>query len=245
VLGLIQAFAFNWIYFEIDAYNVHVHAIRRHWFSSLMWINAHLPFIMAYILAAATLSQLVLAHDCANADPETLGSKYVEESAEHVSRALRWFYCGGLGVALISMSIISLSHVHKRLNKPRLRKRPRLVIRVCVAAIIICLPLADSLSSLSLVSITTALVIFVLFLDLFGNSCEGDRFWSGGFCAEEKRKCTYVANCKLSRHKRRQLKKALERGEKISVDDLLKRTGSVSSIESDGSRDLESYGGQF
>ncbi len=30
VLGLIQGFIINWIYFEIDSKNIHVHAIRRH-----------------------------------------------------------------------------------------------------------------------------------------------------------------------------------------------------------------------
>jgi low temperature requirement protein LtrA len=30
VLGLVQAFVFNWIYFEIDSLNLHTHAIRRH-----------------------------------------------------------------------------------------------------------------------------------------------------------------------------------------------------------------------
>ncbi len=29
ILGLIQAFAFNWLYFEIDNFNLHKHAIRR------------------------------------------------------------------------------------------------------------------------------------------------------------------------------------------------------------------------
>jgi len=33
VLGLVQAFVFNWIYFEIDSFNLHTHAIRRHVFS--------------------------------------------------------------------------------------------------------------------------------------------------------------------------------------------------------------------
>jgi low temperature requirement protein LtrA len=33
VLGLIQAFTFNWIYFEIDSFNLHTHAIRRHFLS--------------------------------------------------------------------------------------------------------------------------------------------------------------------------------------------------------------------
>jgi low temperature requirement protein LtrA len=33
VLGLIQAFTFNWLYFEIDTFNMHTHAIRRHFVS--------------------------------------------------------------------------------------------------------------------------------------------------------------------------------------------------------------------
>lgn len=144
ILGLVQAFAFNWIYFEIDHYNLHVHAIRRHWVSSCVWITAQVPFVMGYVLAAASIAQLVLAHDCQDTDPETLGEGYIVRSVAVVSSGVRWFYCGGLGVALISMSIISFSHVHKRLDKVRLKKRPRLFIRCCVAVVIICLPVSDS-----------------------------------------------------------------------------------------------------
>lgn len=263
VLGLIQAFIFNWygvgvyalgarhtdlgyrIYFEIDAYNVHVHAIRRHAVSSTVWITAHLPFIMGYVLAASTLSQLVLAHDCADTDLEELGEHYQDRSEPEVVEALRWFYCGGLGVALLSMTVISYCHIHKRLANARLRKRPRLVIRVGVAVIIICLALADSLSSLELISITTALVFFVLALDLFGNSCEGDGFWTGGFCAKEKKNCVYTANYKLGRKRRRELEAAMQNGEKVSLADMLKKNSSVSSMESEESRAEGWHGGHY
>ena len=230
ILGLIQAFAFNWIYFEIDHYNLHVHAIRRHWFSSSLWVTAQVPFIMGYVLAAATLSQLVLAHDCHNADPDTLGENYVSKSAASVSSGVRWYYCGGLGVALLFMSLISLSHIHKRLPNARFRKRPRLVIRCCIAIIIICLPLAhDHLSSLDLISITTALVVFVLVLDLYGNSCAGDAFWTGGFCAEQKKQCKYSARCHISKRKKREIEEAMRKGEKVDIESMLKRSGTGSS----------------
>ncbi|KIW12279.1 hypothetical protein PV08_09556 [Exophiala spinifera] len=250
VLGLIQAFMFNWIYFEIDAYHVHVHAIRRHWVSASLWVSAHLPFIMGYVLAASTLSRLVLAHDSADADPEWLGEGYAERSESEVPTAFRWFYCGGLGVALICMAAISLSHIHKRVNtkgKTRLRKRPRLVFRVCVAAVIICLPLAKSLSSLSLISITTALVFSVLALDLFGMSRKGDKFWTGGFCPHEKKNTTYTAQCRLGKRRRREIEKAMQRGEKVGLADLLKRkNSSMSSLESEETlRDEEWQGGHF
>jgi low temperature requirement protein LtrA len=230
ILGLVQAFAFNWIYFEIDHYNLHVHAVRRHWLSSSLWVSAQIPFIMGYVLAAATLSQLVLAHDCADTNPETLGEDYVKRSASSILPGIRWYYCGGLGVALISMSVISLSHIHKRLPNARLMKRPRLFIRCCVAAIIICLPLAhDRLSSLGLITITTCLTVFVLFLDLFGNTCEGDQFWTGGFCPEQKKACRYSARMHVSKRKRREIAEAMKRGEKVDLESMLKRTGTDNS----------------
>jgi hypothetical protein len=216
-------------------YKVHVHAIRRHWLSSMVWVSAHLPFVMAYVLAAATLSKLVLAHDCAGANVDDLGDTYAEKSeavGERLADGLRWYYCCGIGVSLIFMAVISLTHIHKKIPNARLLKRPRLAIRACIGIIIICLPLARSLSSLDLISITTALVVLVLVLDLYGNSCTGDKFWTGGFCHEERRKCQYTANCKLGRKKRQELIKALQNGEKIRLEDL-RRSGSMSSISSE------------
>jgi hypothetical protein len=133
---------------------------------------------MGYVLAASTLSRLVLAHDCPDADLHELGDHYEELSESEVTVAIRWFYCGGLGIALICMAVISFCHVHKRLEKARLRKRPRLVIRLGVAIAIICLPTAKSLNSLELIAVTTCLVFAVLLVDLYGISCQGDRFVS-------------------------------------------------------------------
>lgn len=104
ILGLIQAFCFNWLYFEIDGWNIHRHAIRRHMASSMIWIIIHLPFIMSYVLAGASLSRLVLAHDCMDADPETLTEAYMGRSEAEIEPFLRWFYSAGLGIALFCMS---------------------------------------------------------------------------------------------------------------------------------------------
>ena len=248
ILGLCQAFCFNWIYFEIDHYKIHVHAIRRHWVSSLAWISMHLPFVMAYVLAAATLSKLVLAHDCADANSRDLGEGYAQKSeaiGDELPVGLRWFYCCGIGVSLICMAVISFSHIHKKIPNARLLKRPRLAIRICIGVAIICLPLAHSLTSLGLISITTSLVALVLLLDLYGNSCAGDKFWTGGFCDSQKRSCKYTANCKLGRSKRQELIKALQNGEKVRLQDL-RRTGSMSSVSSDRTlNDEEWHGGHY
>ena len=251
IMGLIQAFVFNWLYFEIDQYNIHVHAIRRHYFSSIVWVFSQIPFIMGYVLAAATLSRLVLAHDCSDTNPETLGEAYVDRSDADLATGLRWYYCGGLGVALFSMGIISFCHIHKRLPNARFRKRPRLFIRACCALVIICLPLAKSLSSLDLITISTSLVVFVLILDLFGNSCAGDQFWTGGFCDEQKKKCQYSARCHVSKKKRREIEQAMKKGERVNLEELMKRTETNSSMTSLGSektltiRDEEWHGGHY
>ena len=70
----------------------------------MAWVTAHLPFIMGYVLAAASLSRLVLATDCRDANVEDLTEVYISKSLKEIPTGLRWFYCGGLGIALLCMS---------------------------------------------------------------------------------------------------------------------------------------------
>lgn len=70
---------------------------------------------MSFVFAGASLSRLMLAHDCIDTDKETLDESYITRSEPEISMGLRWFYCAGLGIALISMSISSLCHVHKKI----------------------------------------------------------------------------------------------------------------------------------
>lgn len=51
ILGPIQAYCFNMIYFDVDAAFLQVHAIRRHPLTASLWNTAHLPFIMGFTLA--------------------------------------------------------------------------------------------------------------------------------------------------------------------------------------------------
>ncbi|KAJ8115459.1 hypothetical protein OPT61_g2910 [Boeremia exigua] len=89
VLGLIQAFTFNWIYFEIDSFNLHTHAIRRHVLSAMIWFSIHLPFVMSFVLSAGALAVLVRAHDCPDADVESLFETFVPRSEDHISAGLQ------------------------------------------------------------------------------------------------------------------------------------------------------------
>ena len=119
-LGLVQAFCFNWIYFELDGADLYTHAIRRsaasgklfsqHFVnqrannnSAMAWTTAHIPFIMSFVLAAAALSKLVLATDCRDTKIEDLTATYMLKSEPEIPIGLRWFYCAGLGIALFCM----------------------------------------------------------------------------------------------------------------------------------------------
>lgn len=72
--------------------------------TAFVWNSAHLPFTMAFVLAGAALSKLVLAHDTSDADPSTLWEVYETRSEAEISDGLRWYYCGGLAIALFCMS---------------------------------------------------------------------------------------------------------------------------------------------
>ncbi|KAG9037937.1 hypothetical protein FRB95_003330 [Tulasnella sp. JGI-2019a] len=182
VLGLIQAFCFNWIYFDVDASHLQLHAIRRHALSSSAWLTMHLPFVMGFTISGAALSRLVAAHDCDDAELDSLTETYQARSEGEVLDGWRWFYCSGLAIAIISMAVISVSHVHIPIDTQRLRKRTRLTFRVIIGVIWLCLPLATSLNSLQLIGTTTALTVLVLAVDIWGQSCWEDAFWCGEEC---------------------------------------------------------------
>lgn len=211
VLGLLQAFCFNWIYFELDGADLYEHAIRRDVKSALVWTASHLPFIMSFVLGAAALSKLVLSTDCADTRLEDLMEISMEKSEYEIPIGLRWFYCAGFGISLFCMSIISVCHIHKDAEGIRIRKRYRMVNRFGVCIILFCLPTAHGLNSLDLISIVTGLVIWVLLLELWGMSCPDDSFFG------EKRACKYTARCRVSK---KDLESAVKGGHVINVQTL-------------------------
>ncbi|KAI0137319.1 bacterial low temperature requirement A protein-domain-containing protein [Xylariales sp. AK1849] len=231
VMGLIQGFIFNWIYFEVDGENIHVHAIRRNFDTAWIWQLSHLPFICAYVLAAAAMSKLVVAADHVDADAQLLTETYKDRSEPDISLGLRFFYCAGLGVALFFMGLISLSHVHKIPDDCHVPKRWRLVNRAAVCVIFFCLPAAESLNSLQLISITMSLMLWVLCFEIWGRACPDDSFVGKGAC-------TYSAECS-----KRRLEEAMKEGGQEVLDasgfhiERTQRRDEVATIELEGWKD--------
>ncbi|KAM0257835.1 hypothetical protein ACHAQJ_004139 [Trichoderma viride] len=213
-LGLMQAFTFNWIYFDIDGRNVNLHAIRRSGPAAGLWGFAHLPFVMGYIVATAALSRLVLATDVPGTNPNQLAEPYRNSSEDHFSAGVRFFYCHGLAIALLSTAAISFSHDHKKPPTLRLHKNIRLANRIAACIIMFLLPLAHSLRSLHLISITLSLTIWVLIVELWGKSCKDDPFIG------ERDDCciTYYANCKRKDMESITSDESRPSGEKLILD---------------------------
>ncbi|KAJ4328260.1 hypothetical protein N0V84_001300 [Fusarium piperis] len=193
VLGLVQAFVFNWIYFDVDGSNIDVHAIRRSVLSSSIWNYAHLPFIMGYILASAGLSKLVLATDAGGANAEQLSEHYSHRAEDEVANGIRFFYCHGLAIALLFMGVIAYCHEHRKPATLRWSKTTRLANRFAVCIVMFLLPLAKNINSLNLISITLGLTVWVLLVELFGKSCRNDPFIG------EKKGCRVRYSCKCSK----------------------------------------------
>ena len=154
----------------------------------MVWLYLHLPFVMSFVLASGTLARLVVAHDCPNADPEFLTERYAAESDAELQAGLRWFYSSSLGIALLCMTGIALSHDHKEIHGQHIKKWHRLGYRIAVAIVLICLPLAESLDSLQLVGTVTALVVSVLAVEYWGSTTRAEGFWY------DDKKCVYTAN---------------------------------------------------
>lgn len=178
---------------------------------------------MSYVLSASTLSRIVLAHDCADADPAKLTSEYTARSIRHLSTGLRWFYCGGLGCSVICMAIISFSHTNRKPINTQIRKQLRLLLRCCVGTIIVCLAPAAGMNSLDLVATTSCLIVLLLIIDIYGNTVHDHSFWKGGLSHREKKKGVYTADIKISRRKRREIQHTMSRGDKPRLLDLFSR----------------------
>lgn len=135
----------------------------------------------------------------------------------------------GLGIALFCMGkliticdiqrinfkldagIISLTHIHKDINGVRITKGQRLANRFAVCIILFCLPTAHQLNSLYLIAVTTSLIIWVLFVELYGASCPGETFFG------KSETCKYTARCKL---RKKDMEAAIKTGQVINVQEL-------------------------
>ncbi|CAE6481996.1 unnamed protein product [Rhizoctonia solani] len=155
VSGLIIAFNFCWLYFDAECSHNFVHAMRRHWFTSITFTNLHFPLSASLILVSAATSRMT-------------------QDTEEVSLAIRWYFGGGLGVALISMALIGATHRGlDPMGTSRLGRFTQLGFRIAVGAIMICLPLSD-MSPLHMLGTSAGLTSFLVVEETYGKLHRGE-----------------------------------------------------------------------
>lgn len=172
---------------------------------------------MSFVLAASALAILVRAHDSPDSPVDSLYETFISRSEEHISTGLQWFYCGGMGIALLCMAVLAHTHVHKTIPNQRLFKNKRLLIRILASIAIVCLPAAH-LDSLNLVGTVTGLLVFVLVIELVGASCTGENFLWDTEC--KRNRAQYEARCAV---RREELEKAEREGQVVDVEEIAGR----------------------
>ncbi|KAK4699824.1 hypothetical protein P7C70_g6432, partial [Phenoliferia sp. Uapishka_3] len=149
VLGLFIAYFLNWIYADNDASRTFLHAIRRHWLTSITWGHLHFPLTAALILASAALPSLV--------------------GESHPGQRIRWYFGGGLGTTLLSLAL--LGFCHKSLDadgSALISHHYRLIARLVVGVIFATIPLAKSLSSTALLAIYAGTLFALVLAETIG-----------------------------------------------------------------------------
>ncbi|KAG8806509.1 hypothetical protein FRC17_004953, partial [Serendipita sp. 399] len=127
-LGVVIAFLLCWIYFDADSCKVFVHAIRRHWFSSITWTQLHLPLCAGLVIAAAAAHKMILK--------------------SKVDQGLRWYFAGGMTAIMVCLGIMGF--LHKSLDKPGSGLIPRwirLSLRIVLGGFFVTFPLYSNESS--------------------------------------------------------------------------------------------------
>jgi hypothetical protein len=103
----------------------------------------------------------------------------------------------GLGVSTLCMAGICVSHIHKEFTYPRIKKLYRFLYRIAVGLVFIGLGSARRLNSLQLIGTTTALVVSVLAIDIYGSSNSQILFF--GASNDAVAAMNYTARCQASK----------------------------------------------
>jgi len=125
--GVLIAFDLQWVYFDVEAGQQEMHAFRRSLGHGTVWFIAHLPLAASLVVASDGIRGLLSV--VYNVNPT--GSKEV----------YFWFAGGGIGVALLMISLIGFAH-HSPKNL-HIDWKWRVLMRAAVGIGCILLPLAD------------------------------------------------------------------------------------------------------
>lgn len=159
VLILIIAYVLFWIYNYGSTSKKATHALRHSGFRAISWIYCHLPLVAAIVLSADA------AGDLCKYDEITIQEREegeIEEPEEPSIQAVKFFFTGGIFVALTSLTFLGLLDDPKDSKDLHIVSRFwRVIFRFPAGVIILCLPFAD-ISITLLLGITTIVLVVLL-----------------------------------------------------------------------------------
>ncbi|RSH88423.1 uncharacterized protein EHS24_000968 [Apiotrichum porosum] len=171
-LGLLVAWALNYLYMTpVEGPYPYEHAVRRSWFTGMMWSFLHWPLCASLVLASSASGEMV-KHD-------------------EVEAGVKWYWGCGLGFSVLFMAIIDVLHKHmhpwraERVPRDSWRRRTntnilyksgstdlqavRFTIAVGGALALMLFPLsAHRLSSTAMMGISVAITWFILIVNVLG-----------------------------------------------------------------------------
>lgn len=163
VMTLIIAYCFLWFYFNGEGSEKAVHAIRRSIPTAYMWLYMHIPLFGSLLLAADAAGDFTIdTYESTEKNPaeENPSEEEIHEALH--SYSLQFFFTGGLCVSLLCITLLSL--LDKSLDKEQTKKLPklaRILPRIPVAVVILCLAFAEMQTTL-LLGATAAILVCLL-----------------------------------------------------------------------------------
>ncbi|KAH6668738.1 bacterial low temperature requirement A protein-domain-containing protein [Halenospora varia] len=170
LLALIMYYLLHWLYFNGDRTKRFVHALKRTWWKPLLWQSAHfILFASLLILAASTLFLIEFEDSPLELDPEPPTEiKRAEEPLTPQAKAnlyAIWSASISLAISLFCMTCIAL--LNRPLDGPKTllvnSRWVRLMFRLPVIVVIVCLPVIRGMNGRWWVS-ATVLLLYPLFL---------------------------------------------------------------------------------
>ncbi|CDS02224.1 uncharacterized protein SPSC_05352 [Sporisorium scitamineum] len=158
-LGIAISVLVIWIYYDADGSRVYQHALRRNSFTSITFSHIHYPLTAALVLMAAALSSLI--------------------SHEEIRGGYVWYFGGSASCVLLCLGLIGC--MHRNLDVHGSTLLPRWVrsigLRFVVTVEFALLPLKEDWDSLSLMSVVTGSLLFLVLFETFGKiGAVGRRF---------------------------------------------------------------------
>ncbi|KAF8598975.1 hypothetical protein BDV93DRAFT_526376 [Ceratobasidium sp. AG-I] len=154
--ALLVAFNFCWLYFDAECSHEFVHAMNRHWFTSVTFTNLHFPLCASLIIVASATYKMT-------------------QHPSKVTPAIRWYFSGGLGVALVTLALIGATHRGlDPTGTTRLGRYTQLGWRIAVGVIIFCLPLTSDVTALFMLANSAGLTTFLVVEETYGKLRRGE-----------------------------------------------------------------------